>query len=346
MTKNLLCVCNPLLDISNTVTPQFLEKYKIAPSSAALADPELHGPSFFQELSEQKGTEHIAGGSGMNTARVCSWMLEENNKVHYMGAVGKDHYATTLKDNATQSGVDVSPMMEITDETPTGLCAVCITGKERSLVASLQAANKFAYEHIKSDAVQKCVKDASIVYASGFFLTVCPEALCDLAEKCKARNLTFGMNMSAPFIMQYFKDPLMKLLPYCDIIFCNEDEARSLAQMLGIGEGNLEPNEIASQIASNQILKANGLQTVVFTQGKDPVVLSCSNSPTELVEVPTVPFEEIVDTNGAGDAFVGGFLSGLCRGIPLKKCVELGSYAAGIVIRQSGCQTPGKPSPP
>lgn len=50
--------------------------------------------------------------------------------------------------------------------------------------------------------------------------------------------------------------------------------------------------------------------------------------------------EKIVDTNGAGDAFIGGFLSQLVQGKELDKCVAAGNYASREVIQQSGAAFP------
>jgi adenosine kinase len=51
-----------------------------------------------------------------------------------------------------------------------------------------------------------------------------------------------------------------------------------------------------------------------------------------------------VDTNGAGDAFVGGFLSQLVAGKDTAECVRAGNYAANVVIQRSGCTFPAKPA--
>ena len=53
--------------------------------------------------------------------------------------------------------------------------------------------------------------------------------------------------------------------------------------------------------------------------------------------------EKLVDTNGAGDAFVGGFLSQLVAGKDVPECVRAGAYAANVVIQQSGCAFPALP---
>ena len=54
-----------------------------------------------------------------------------------------------------------------------------------------------------------------------------------------------------------------------------------------------------------------------------------------------VPTRELlVDTNGAGDAFVGGFLAQLVLEKPIAECVRAGHYAARTIIQRSGCTFP------
>lgn len=45
---------------------------------------------------------------------------------------------------------------------------------------------------------------------------------------------------------------------------------------------------------------------------------------------------EIVDTNGAGDAFAGGFLGGLVLGKPLDECVIAGHKMGAMNVQQVG----------
>jgi adenosine kinase len=67
-----------------------------------------------------------------------------------------------LKDRATNDGVTVNYM--INKEFPTGTCAVLITGKDRSLVANLSAANHYKKEHIMQPANWAFVERAQVVY--------------------------------------------------------------------------------------------------------------------------------------------------------------------------------------
>ena len=58
--------------------------------------------------------------------------------------------------------------------------------------------------------------------------------------------------------------------------------------------------------------------------------------------MPKLDKAKIVDTNGAGDAFVGGFLSRLILGEDFDACVKAGHFAARTIIQRSGCTVPDK----
>lgn len=56
----------------------------------------------------------------------------------------------------------------------------------------------------------------------GFFLTVSVESILQVAEIALQKNKLFSMNLSAPFLSQFFKSQMMKVMPYVDILFGNE----------------------------------------------------------------------------------------------------------------------------
>lgn len=54
------------------------------------------------------------------------------------------------------------------------------------------------------------------------------------------------------------------------------------------------------------------------------------------LEVPAVPAVQVVDTNGAGDAFVAGMLRGHLDGLPLEACLRLGAAAGALAVASAG----------
>lgn len=49
-----------------------------------------------------------------------------------------------------------------------------------------------------------------------------------------------------------------------------------------------------------------------------------------------------MDTNGAGDSFVGAFLAELLQGKDFKDAIKAGIYLSGEVVKRSGCTFPDK----
>jgi len=56
----------------------------------------------------------------------------------------------------------------------------------------------------------------------GFFITVSPDSILDIAQHACDNQKLFMMNLSAPFVSQFFKEPLMRIFPFIDILFGNE----------------------------------------------------------------------------------------------------------------------------
>ena len=61
-----------------------------------------------------------------------------------------------------------------------------------------------------------------------------------------------------------------------------------------------------------------------------------------LTRYPIIKLEksQLVDTNGAGDAYVGGFLSKLVQGCSMEICCREGAEAACVIVQRSGCTFP------
>ena len=47
-----------------------------------------------------------------------------------------------------------------------------------------------------------------------------------------------------------------------------------------------------------------------------------------------------MDLNGAGDAFLGGFLSQWMQGKTLNTCCKAGNSASGVILKNVGCTFP------
>ena len=93
---------------------------------------------------------------------------------------------------------------------------------------------------------QELVKATKIIYCAGFFLTVSPKTMVSLGEHVASAGKTFCLNLSAPFIIQFFKEPLGQVMPFVDFLFANESEAETYGEENNLGT---DLSEIALAIA-------------------------------------------------------------------------------------------------
>ncbi|KAI1822954.1 Ribokinase-like protein [Xylaria intraflava] len=333
---SLLCLENPLLDIQAVGDEALLNKYGLKANDAILAE-EKHIP-LYEELLNNYDAKLIAGGAAQNTARGAQYILPPNSVV-YLGGVGDDKYAAILRDAVKQVGLRVE--YRVDPKTPTGRCGAIITGQNRSLCTDLAAANLYDIEHLKSPEIWKLAENADFYYVGGFHFTVCPAAIMALGEEAAAKNKTFVVNLSAPFIPQFFKDPLDASSPYWDYVVCNETEAASYANSHGLSDIAEDVPAIAKALANLPKKNTQRSRVVVITQGTKPTVVAFQGK-DEVKQFPVhdIGSEKINDTNGAGDAFAGGFVAGLVQGKDIERAVDMGQWLAALSIQELGPSYP------
>jgi len=332
LTGALVGMCNPLLDISAEVPIELLEKYGVSLNNAILAE-EKHDP-LYTELVGSYPVQYIAGGATQNSIRVAQWMLQVPGSTAYFGAVGADDFGATLERCATEDGVLVC--YQKNPAVPTGTCAVLINGGERSLVAKLAAANTFTQSHLETSEAKEIIAKAQIFYISGFFLTVSVDSILTIARDCVENNKVFCMNLSAPFLVQFFGDQMAAVVPFADFVFGNESEAAAYGEAKGYGS---DIKVIALKLAAQPKACGTRPRVVVFTQGAEATIVACQGVVT-VYPVDPLPRELLVDTNGAGDAFVGGFLAQMVLGKNVAESVRAGHFASRVIIQRSGCTFP------
>lgn len=110
------------------------------------------------------------------------------------------------------------------------------------------------------------------------------------------------LNLSAPFIPQFFKDQLDSVLPYTDYICCNETEARTYSESHSWGTEDVV--EIAKKLTVLPKKNTQRPRTTIITQGLEPTVVAIGSDNGD-VEIKQFPVRElaadaITDTNGAG----------------------------------------------
>jgi sugar/nucleoside kinase (ribokinase family) len=128
--------------------------------------------------------------------------------------------------------------------------------------------------------------------------------------------------LSDSFCVQRHREAFLDLVEHhVDLLFANEAEILEL-----YGTDSFE-----EAVAG---VRGHGAVAALTRSEKGSVVVTAE----EVIEVPAHPVDHVEDTTGAGDLYAAGFLYGWSRGLPLRRCAELGSLAAAEVISHLGAR--------
>ena len=352
--SRILGLGNPLLDVSAVVELSFFTKHKLEVNGACVFQPEYQG--VFDFLKQHETATYVPGGSCLNTMRVVQWLTKVPRATSYLGTVGNDEYGKELRKEAQKDGLFFPELLHPTLNT--GTCAVLIEKQshQRSLIANLGASCHFTELTLEAHPeVRRAVLEADIFYCEGFVFNASPQSIYKLAYHAKRENKTFALNMSACFVPAVHKAHLIRMLPYTHYLFGNGAEALAYAEAMEWDidttsaleqltelNGKSEFARVAAaalRLSLEPLADPERSRFVILTQGADATIMACRGK-LKLFTPPEICDEDIVDTNGSGDSFVGGFLARLAMGYPIQDCVVCGHKAAKEMLKTSGCTLP------
>jgi adenosine kinase len=175
--------------------------------------------------------------------------------------------------------------------------------------------------------------DSIVFYIEGYFVSDKIDVCRHIFDNyCRGTPNILATNLNARYILQTYRDDMKFLVENSSVVFGNQKEYQKLAEIYGFADIERVANHLIKRSPTNKVL--------VITHGDQPVVVfngsreSCAK--TEY-KVPEVVQNQIVDTTGAGDGFVAGFLFKYVRKKCLADCVEYGNVISGKVIKTIGC---------
>jgi adenosine kinase len=146
-----------------------------------------------------------------------------------------------------------------------------------------------------------------------------PGAMLQYAEECRTLGIPYVWDPGQQ-CARMSGDELRDGLVGATIVICNDYELELLRQKTGLDEAGILEHTRA----------------LVVTRGEH----GCSiQETTGRTDVPAVTPHRIVDPTGVGDAYRGGFLKGLARGVSYEMCARLGSVAAAFALEHLGGQS-------
>lgn len=256
------------------------------------------------------GGNRKPGGKGANQALAAQL---QGGDVRMFGMVGEDENADVALELLADAGVDLSG---VTRGSITGLAIICVDDAGENTIVVIPGANHEMDEGWARSVVDG-LADGDVVVLQGEL----PRAVTEAAVHCASeRGLRVILNV-APW-GELASDVLLA----ADPLVLNEHEAALASQTLALDADGHE------QIAA-ALLEA-GCPSVVVTLGADGAYVADSNG-AEHVPGKKV---EVVDTTGAGDAFVGTLVARMSQGDTLAQAARGAVEVSAEVVGKAGAQ--------
>jgi ribokinase len=252
------------------------------------------------------------GGKGANQAAAAALL---GASVAFLGRIGDDGFGGPLIRSLADKGVDTTLVQEAPDFS-TGAAFITVTPDGENAITVAPGANRRLTTEDVDDASES-IEEAKVLVAQ---MEIPPEVVLRAVEVAAASGTRVLINLAPPFEVPRV------LLEKLDPLVINEHEAAFL-----LGE-RVEGVDGALDAAPR--LLALGPGSVVVTLGEDGAVFSDGESAQHL----TAPNVEVVDTTGAGDAFVGALAARLAADAPLKDAVAYAVRAGAAAVTEAGAQ--------
>ncbi|XP_053966072.1 uncharacterized protein LOC128868241 [Anastrepha ludens] len=318
-----------------------LERFQMPAESKGELDAETLA-KLAAEAAERVQFEVNPGGSALNTVRI---LKQLGTDALFFGAVGEDKAAEKLKDILQERAVETR--LAAVNDVPTGQC-ICIVNKNtktKALYANIGASAKLSVDHLKkaerdeTQAFLRPIERKQIIYVEGFFVPQRQE-VCDFIVRNYIRERRrLAINLNAEYIIKQNIEHLHKLARAAFFIFGNRKEHMAFAEQLGFGTIDDAAKHLLEEcITPKVIVVTNGRECVQLITNYEDEYSPPGAIMFQSFHVPRV--DTVVDSTGAGDAFVAAFLHAWLQKRSLSECVRVASEVAAKVVTVVGCNLP------
>jgi len=305
--KTVLGIGNALVDVMKMLNDdEIVNNLGFPKGSMTLVDAETSKK--IKDSTHELDTILASGGSAANTIHGLAMLGMEAG---FIGSVGRDETGEFFESDMRKAGVNT---YLIRRETETGTAVAMVSqDSERTFGTHLGA----AVELMAGDIKTNLFTGFDFLYMEGYLITN-KDLVVRACKNAREKGIKVAIDLASFNVVEAFIDDFRELVTnYVDIIFANEEEAKSFT-----GKEPLEAIMELGDLCEMAVVKI-GSEGSYIKRGD------------ELIKVDTIKVKS-VDTTGAGDLYAAGFLYGLCNDESLDKCGAYGSILAGNVIEVVG----------
>ena len=256
------------------------------------------------------------GGDALNEAVVLSQL---GAKVELISKVGNDEAGKRVLDFLQEKQVDIAGVM-VEDGLETGINIVLVTPDSERVF--LTNPNGSLRKLCEGDVTEQLGDVADIVCMASMFVSPLLDvpAMERIFQRIKSKpGRILVADMTTAKNGETLAD-IEGILKYIDYIIPNETEAERLT-----GESDVYRNA--------ELFLEHGASCVIIKRGSKGCLIRTRE---RQIEVPAYAHAKLVDTTGAGDSFVAGFIRGLKNGMSLEECGRFGCAVASCTVEKMG----------
>jgi len=247
------------------------------------------------------------GGKGANQAIA---LAKLDIPTTMLGKVGKDTFSNFTLSSLKESGVNTTGITR-SQKTSTGSTSIWVNTQGQNSIVIYPGANgevdeDFIIQH------EKFFDDAS------WFLTQFEVPL---------KSILLALKLAKKHGLRTVMDPAPvrkisnnDIWGRVDYLLPNEIELKELTNTENI-------------LKAIRILKSRGVKEVIVKLGNQGAGYEKKG---KLVAFPAVPVEQVVDTTGAGDCFIAGFLYGMFQQEDIAQAIQVANLTASYSIQKKG----------
>jgi sugar/nucleoside kinase (ribokinase family) len=300
---NLIAVGRAYTDIVAPASLVFLKKYGIPLDGQTESSIE----ELQQIQCELKSPILFAGGASANTVSVVSAL---GGSAGYFGKVCHDEAGENFLQDLVLRNIALccDPYAEL--ETLSGTCLVLLTDEHRSFAYNPGCSNQFTvadFDHFN--------------FAKTDFILI------------EGHLLTHADSVSAmEYVLKNAKPQCKIVINLQGIVAWNQHD-KKVAELIASTADIIMGNQMEQQVFEPYLTPYSASQVLVTTLGKAGAT---ARQGALVWNIPAVTPEKMINTLGAGDAFIAGFLLGLSKYKSISESLDLASHAAAAIISEVG----------
>lgn len=308
MKKSVIGIGSALVDILTRIDDDnILKELNLPKGSMQMVDE--HSSAAIDKKLEKYESSMAPGGSAANTIHALAKMGINSGFISY---IGNDEIGKFFEDS--MNSVGVKPFMFRSNTASGTARAIVSADGERTFATNLGASMEMNENIITDDLF----KNWDYCYLEGYLIAN-KTLFSKTIATAKNNGCKVILDLASYNVVEDNRNFLNELLPQIDIIFANEEEAKSLTMKDAEESLNCIADKV--EIAVVKIGKKGSL----IKRGEDVVKIGCNKV-------------NVIDTTGAGDMYAAGFLYGLINDYSLERCGTIGNHLAESIIQVIGAK--------